>query len=185
LAILVISGSGRGAGKTAIGCALLAALSEFCWAAVKVTPHGHSYAPVFEETDRNSDKDTGRFLRAGACSAYLVSVSDEPGEELNVKLRKIRSQSNCDALLVESNQVAAAEIAEGGETVVSLAVLDGSFAKQSLNTAMDRADALILADSASLEDLRLVAPERPAFKLSNGLWSSPELAAFVRRKLRA
>ena len=51
MAIIVVGGSNRGAGKTALVCGLIAALPEFHWIAVKVTDHDHGQpSPIWEET---------------------------------------------------------------------------------------------------------------------------------------
>ncbi len=41
MAIIVVGGSNRGVGKTALVCALIAALTEYRWTAVKITTHDH------------------------------------------------------------------------------------------------------------------------------------------------
>jgi hypothetical protein len=41
MAIIVVGGSNRGVGKTALACGLIAALPEYHWAAVKITTHEH------------------------------------------------------------------------------------------------------------------------------------------------
>jgi hypothetical protein len=44
MAIIVVGGSNRGVGKTALVCGLIAALPEYRWAAVKITTHEHPQA---------------------------------------------------------------------------------------------------------------------------------------------
>jgi len=52
VAIVVVGGSGRGVGKTALVCGLIRALPEIPWTAVKITSDAHAVAkPIFEETD--------------------------------------------------------------------------------------------------------------------------------------
>jgi hypothetical protein len=41
MAIIVVGGSNRGVGKTALVCGLIAALPEYRWSAVKITTHDH------------------------------------------------------------------------------------------------------------------------------------------------
>jgi hypothetical protein len=41
MAIIVVGGSNRGVGKTALVCGLIAALPEYRWTAVKITAHDH------------------------------------------------------------------------------------------------------------------------------------------------
>ena len=186
MAVLVIGGSGSGAGKTAVGCALIAAMPEFCWLAVKVTPHLHDGGEIFEETgsgDAGAGKDTARYLRAGARRAFLVrAVEGDPAE----LVREVRRRAlECDGLLVESNRVLPELVAGAGEKWISLAVLDDGLGtgKASLTGAVERADGLVLTGGALPERLSLVAGTKPVFSLPDGVWESPELVALVRGRL--
>jgi len=181
----VIAGSGRGAGKTAVGCALIAALPELRWAAVKVSPHGHTTGQeLWEELDFHSEKDTGRYLAAGARRAFLVSgVKDSQAVELLLEARG--RASKCNALLVESNRIAAGVVANLGEPTVSIAVLAGAEAewKASLLESAGMADALVLAKGVSREEFTSPFLRKPIFELAAGQWSVPELVRFVRVRL--
>jgi len=75
MAIIVVGGGGRGAGKTALVCGLMRALPEIKWTAVKITTHEHGKAatPVWEETTPGQETDTARYLAAGARRALLVT----------------------------------------------------------------------------------------------------------------
>ena len=185
MAVLVIAGSGRGAGKTAVGCALMAAMPEFSWAAVKVSPHRHDVdEELWEELDFRTAKDTGRYLAAGARRAFLVSgATDLRAVELVLEARE--RTSLCDALLVESNRVAAGSVARPGEAEVSLAVLAGAEAewKASLRESAGMADALVLANGVSPEEFASPFLRKPVFGLAAGEWSVPELVRFVRGRL--
>jgi hypothetical protein len=185
LAVLVIAGSGRGAGKTAVGCALMAAMPEFSWLAVKVTPHRHNVDDeLWEELDFRSAKDTGRYLAAGARRAFLVSwATDLRAAELVLEARG--RASLCDALLVESNRIAAGVVGRRGEPAVSIAVLSGGEAewKASLRESAGTADALVLAGGVSPEGFTSPFLRKPVFGLATGQWSVPELVRFVRGRL--
>lgn len=187
LAVLVISGSGRGAGKTAVGCALIAAMPEPNWLAVKVTPHLHGVdGGLWEEEDQESSTDTGRYLRAGAAHAFLISnVSDEGIPELLLRARDGCAEAS--ALLVESNRVDPEMVVDRGERTVCLAVLSGPVAgwKASLRGRMDGADAVVLTGGLSLEELPAGVGEKVMFRLAEGQWLSPELLAFVRERIVA
>lgn len=75
MAIIVVGGGGRGAGKTALVCGLMRALPEIVWTAVKVTTHEHGKpTPIWEETEPGDGSDTGRYLAAGARRALLVTT---------------------------------------------------------------------------------------------------------------
>jgi hypothetical protein len=74
MAIIVVGGSNRGAGKTALVCGLIAALPEFAWTAIKITTHDHGQpAPIFEEKLAGDESDTARYLGAGAKRAFLAT----------------------------------------------------------------------------------------------------------------
>ncbi len=87
--LAVVGGQCRKVGKTALVVDLIAALREFEWTAVKITPHSDSGCPVNgpgcgcaphehtfairEETNPGTG-DTGRFLAAGARRALWVQT---------------------------------------------------------------------------------------------------------------
>jgi hypothetical protein len=75
MAIIVVGGSTKGAGKTTLVCGLIAALPEFRWTAVKITSHEHGHpTPVWEETNKGEETDTSRYLAAGAKRAFLATA---------------------------------------------------------------------------------------------------------------
>jgi hypothetical protein len=76
MAIIVVGGSSRGVGKTALVCGLIAALSEYRWSAVKITTDVHSKPkPIWEETSAGKGTDTARYLAAGAERAFLATAA--------------------------------------------------------------------------------------------------------------
>jgi hypothetical protein len=78
MALIVVGGGGRGAGKTALVCGLMRALPETAWTAVKVTTHEHGNAsPIWEETIAGESTDTARYLAAGARRALLVTAGED------------------------------------------------------------------------------------------------------------
>ncbi len=190
MAVLTIAGSGRGAGKTAVGCALMAALTEFRWAAVKVTPHGHAIdAEIWEEHDAGSDKDTGRYLAAGAERAFLIRGSSSgplhglPDRQTEGRIAEVRVlASECDALLVESNQMEAAALARPGETASSVAVLSGPHEewKASLHACLSRVDAVVQVDWPQSEVFDSSLFGKPTFSRVDESWHIPALAECVR-----
>jgi len=185
LAVLVITGSGRGAGKTAVGCALIAAMPELRWVAVKVSPHVHDLGEeLWEELDFRSTKDTGRYLAAGTRRSFLISgVPELRSAEL---VTEARSRARlCDAVLVESNRIAAGMVASRGERVVSIAVLAGAEPewKPSLLDCAGSVDALVLAGGVLPEEFDSPFLRKPVFGLTAGQWSVPELVGFVRGRL--
>jgi hypothetical protein len=84
MAIIVVGGGGRGAGKTALVCGLMRALPDISWTAVKITSHEHGHeqgqdktTPIWEETAPGDGTDTARYLAAGACRALLVTAGED------------------------------------------------------------------------------------------------------------
>jgi len=104
MAIIVVGGGGRGAGKTALICGLIHALPELQWTAIKITSHAHNkLTPVWEETVAGQGTDTGRYLASGAKRALLVTAADD---ELGAIVQQILTgHSSAGALIFESNKV--------------------------------------------------------------------------------
>ena len=65
MAIIVVGGSNRGVGKTALVCGLIAALPEYHWAAVKITTHEHKQpvSPGRANSSEGSTPDVSHPLR--------------------------------------------------------------------------------------------------------------------------
>jgi len=91
--LLLVSGSGRNVGKTTFICGVIASDRLKKMAAIKITPHFHdpddglipivenSNFRIFEETNHFSDKDTSRYLQAGAKKSYFIQTTDQFLEE--------------------------------------------------------------------------------------------------------
>lgn len=78
MAIIVVGGGGRGAGKTALVCGLMRALPEIPWTAVKITTHEHGKpTPIWEETEPGEGSDTACYLAAGARRSLLVTARED------------------------------------------------------------------------------------------------------------
>jgi hypothetical protein len=182
--VLAISGSGRGAGKTAVGCALMAALPELSWTAVKVTPHGHGLPlGLVEETDRNSDKDTGRYLAAGARRAFLLTVDEHWGGGLVPGFNALMPDGvDVGAVLVESNRFALSDWSRSGVKLAVIGAGEGEW-KVSLRACALAADALVLTAGMQPDDLPTELCGRNLFVLPAGKWTSPAIVEFVRGRL--
>jgi hypothetical protein len=108
MAIIVVGGSGRGVGKTALICGLISALPDARWTAVKITTHAHGHTePVFEETAAGEGTDTARYLAAGAQRALLVTSHED---DLATTVRRILDEDRDESragvnLIFESNSV--------------------------------------------------------------------------------
>ena len=104
MAIIVIGGGGRGAGKTALVCGLMRALPEHRWTAIKITSHAHEhFVPVYEEKVAGQGTDTARYLSAGAHCALLVTAYE--GELASVVRKILQERTPQSHLIFESNSV--------------------------------------------------------------------------------
>lgn len=186
MAVVVIAGSGRNVGKSAVVCSLIRCLPEFCWTAVKISPHAHfSASDVFEEFDASSPADTGRYLAAGAQRAYLAAGLH--GRQLAAYKGLSTADGGCPrpGLIFESNQVDLDEVLATCESGLCLAVLGGLVHdwKPSLMGRALTADALVLTSGFTCDLLPAPLRKKRTFQLAIGTWQSPELARFVRSKI--
>ena len=69
MAIIVVGGSNRGVGKTALVCGLIAALPEYRWAAVKISSHVHTQAASPDTDERGSGEPGPGELAEGAATS--------------------------------------------------------------------------------------------------------------------
>lgn len=99
--LLLIAGTGTKSGKTTIACKIIRQFSELKIAAIKITPHFHEttegllaisekigYA-IYEESVRDSFKDTSRMLGAGADKVYFAKVWDDQLFEVFGEIMKL------------------------------------------------------------------------------------------------
>jgi len=110
--LLLISGSGRNSGKTALACRLIEQLSSIGIISVKISPHFHSSKgdseilfrtagyEIYEERSAGTDKDTSRMLRSGARKAIYIQASDSFLEDSFLKVYSLIPESN--AVVCES-----------------------------------------------------------------------------------
>ena len=155
MAVLVISGSGRGVGKTAVGCGLMAALPELGWVGVKVSPHGHGkhgdgtgikLALVYEGNSNSGANGLDRLKREAensTCTDVPVWEEQDPmsskdtGRYLMAGARRaflVSGGADClcgirreaaESLLVESNRESLESLAGAHEALLRVAVLGG------------------------------------------------------------
>ena len=193
--MLILAGSGCGAGKTAVGCALIAAMPELRWIAVKFSPHAHEFSDtglIWEETDRDSDKDTGRYLAAGAAQAFLAPGVEADATQTVLKAARLAHPGphpgphSGDALLFESNQIEPALAAQPEEPLLCLAVLAGPERdwKPSIWPRLASADALVLSGGLTPEQLSPQWRGKRTFCLPREQWITEEIRIFVRERLR-
>jgi len=88
--LLLISGSGRNAGKTTLACAIIKEVStKSAIYALKISPHFHKLSKnqellvqhegfkIFREKDKNASKDSSRMLQAGAKDVFYIQCKDD------------------------------------------------------------------------------------------------------------
>jgi len=87
--LLLIAGTGTKSGKTSLACRIIEQFKSLNITTIKISPHFHETTPglktireetgyaIYEETDRNTTKDTARMLRSGASKVYFAKVVDK------------------------------------------------------------------------------------------------------------
>lgn len=198
MAIVVVGGHSRNVGKTSVAAALIAALPEFRWSAMKITQYGHGVCSadglachcatadhtwaISEEKDLSGESDTSRFLLAGALPVWWVR--SEQGR-LAEAMPAIRTRLGANAnVMIESNSVL-----KFIRPDLYLSVLDPSQAdfKSSAQEFLDRADALLVHGGDGDVKWKAIslkpAADRPRFAIQPPHYITPEVVAFVRSVL--
>jgi hypothetical protein len=87
--LLLIAGTGTKSGKTSMACRIIEQFMNLNITAIKISPHCHETTPglktiydetgyaIYEETNRNTTKDTSRMLKSGAHKVYFAKVMDD------------------------------------------------------------------------------------------------------------
>jgi hypothetical protein len=85
MAIIVVGGSNRGVGKTALICGLIAALPDYRWTAVKITSEDHKQpvSPGRRNTAEGPTPNTPLQLRASFFRQIFEGRSGETARELD------------------------------------------------------------------------------------------------------
>lgn len=153
--ILVIGGHTRSVGKTSVVAGLIAAFRDLHWTALKITQYGHGVCSangqpcdcatgdhswaVTEEKDRSGERDTSRFLVAGADHSWWVRTQQGRLAEAMPRIRAILAKT--ENVIIESNS-----ILRFLKPDLYLTVLDPATAdfKSSAQEFLDRADAVLL-----------------------------------------
>jgi hypothetical protein len=177
MATVIVGGSGRNVGKTTLVCALIAALPEYRWTAVKISAHDHGHPePVWEETGSGENTDTERYLAAGAKRALLVTALE--GE---MPIAKIRAAIEHDEhVIFESNR-----IANYYKPNLCLAVLGEPDLerKPSFAEFAKHADVFVALETKDARGFAL-APDSTVFPLVDFQAMPPELLVWLRARLR-
>jgi len=198
MSLVVIGGHSRSVGKTSVVAGLIAALPEFRWTAVKITQYGHGICSangelcdcatddhswaLTEERDRSGGSDTSRFLVSGAARSLWLRTRQGMLAEAMPRLRQ--ELAGAENAILESNSVMRFLRPDLYITVLDAATADF---KTSAQEFLDRADAVILHDSAdhvvwATVSLKPVA-DKPMFRIRPPQYVTPELVEFVRRKI--
>jgi hypothetical protein len=180
--------------------ALISALREFDWTAVKITQYGHGICSadgaacdcvtddhswaISEERDHSGESDTSRFLLAGASRALWVRTEQGRLAEAMPALRaRIVGVGN---VILESNSVMKFLRPDLYLTVLDPATADF---KNSAREFLDRADAVILHETAgdsAWQDVSLKpVAGSPVFRITPPEYVTPEIVEFVRSRLAA
>jgi hypothetical protein len=181
VAIVVVGGSGKDVGKTGLVCAIISALRDFEWTAVKIT--GHDYpesqdhsgktpaAMIREEKRAGQGTDTGRYLCAGAKRALLVTRAGAkvPIEEIWAALGNDRN------VIFESNR-----IIEVVRPDLCLALLGGDEKKASFERLLRMTDAVI---SLGDDDQQAVVDGLQTFRLASMDGLPAEMVRWMRERL--
>jgi hypothetical protein len=87
--LLLIAGTGTKSGKTTMACRIIEQFNDLAITAIKISPHFHETTPglksineetgysIYEESNRDTTKDTSRMLRSGASRVYFAKVLDD------------------------------------------------------------------------------------------------------------
>jgi GTPase SAR1 family protein len=99
--LLLIAGTGAKAGKTTLACRIIRQRPELRITAIKITPHFHETThgliviseckgySIYEETEKNSTKDTSRMLDSGADRVFFAKVWDNNLQEAFNEIMKL------------------------------------------------------------------------------------------------
>jgi len=199
MSILVIGGHSRSVGKTSVVAGLIAALPEFNWTALKITQYGHGICSadgqacdcatsdhswaISEEKNSQGDSDTSRFLAAGAARVWWVRTEQGRLAEAMPALRE--KLAGAENVICESNSVLKFLRPDLYLTVLDPATPDF---KSSAREFLDRASAIILHESKNGDpawnDVSLKpVVGKPIFHITPPPYVTPEIVAFVRKRL--
>lgn len=199
MAIVVIGGHSRNIGKTSAVCALVSALPDRHWTAIKITQFGHGVCSangepcdcetgdhtiaISEERDARTGTDSSRYLAAGAARSLWVRTRVGLLAEVMPRIRAVIARD--ENVILESNSVL-----RFLQPDIYAAVLDPGVAdfKASALRYLDRADAILLcAPEQGSRSWDGVSPklikDTPKFRITPPDYVSAEFAAFVAKRL--
>ena len=193
MAIVVIGGQAKDVGKTGVVCALISALPERRWTAIKISSaHGGSerraaavtrVMAIAEERDPTTGTDSSRYLAAGAVRAFWVRTAEG---QLAQAMPGIRAaMAAAENVILESNSILG-----WLQPDLYATVLDPRIAafKASALRYLDRADAILLCAGTMQQPgwsgVSLKSMEHtPTFRVAPPCYDSVEFNSFVAQKL--
>jgi hypothetical protein len=186
MAIVVIGGQSKNIGKTAVVCALIAAMPERRWTAIKISPaYGEPEATVAhtgaieEECNASKGTDSSRYLAAGAARSFWARTSAGQLAEAMPGIRA--AMAGAENVVLESNS-----ILEWLQPDVYAIVLDPRIAdfKASALRYLTRADAVLrCGGGAPSGDVLWALEHKPRFQIAPPDYCSVEFNSFVAQKL--
>lgn len=178
--LVVVGGQGRKVGKSAVVAALIRALPEAGWTAIKISAHAHGASGGYELREETSPSatDSGRCLRAGAVRAFWLHGPPESlGDSVPQLTRLIAAARNT---IIESNSV----LDYLSPDLYLLVVAPGNADwKGSARRHLDRADAFIISGPGSSTSAPLLPRNKPRFLVAAPDYHSEALAEFVAARL--
>jgi hypothetical protein len=190
MAVIVIGGQSRNIGKTSVICALISALREERWTAIKITHHDHPTSQtgkasiaISEEHNPTTQTDSARYLAAGAAKSFLIyAVQEQLSQAMPFIHKEIAGSKN---IIIESNSILDHLHPDVYAIVLDPEVADFKFSAQ---RHLARANALLLItgnpQEPSWSDLLSSVPKFIAtFKITPPAWFSPEFTSFIAGKL--
>ncbi|HWE49654.1 MAG TPA: hypothetical protein VG273_07695 [Bryobacteraceae bacterium] len=195
--LIVVGGHSRNIGKTGVVCAILRALPEWNWTAIKITQFGHGVCSrngepcpcedpvhpvaISPEEGYTPETDSGRFLASGAARAWWVRTPSGRLQEALPRLHKIIDpQGNT---IIESNSILRFLRPDFCAMVLDGAVSD--FKPSSLRF-LDRAHALVVTSPSALawpEVPQSLLRPRPRLPALAPAYESRELIERIRTSL--
>ena len=193
MAIVVVGGQAKDVGKTGVVCALISALPERRWTAIKISSaHGGSgdraaavtrVMAIAEERDPTTGTDSSRFLAAGAVRAFWVRTAEG---QLAQAMPGIRAaMAAAENVILESNSILGWLQPDLYATVLDPRIVGF---KASALRYLDRAGAILLCAGATprpnWSGVSFKAMEHtPTFRVAPPRYDCVEFNSFVKRKL--
>lgn len=194
MSIIVVGGHSRNIGKTSVVAGIIAALPHLRWTAVKITQYGHGICSangepcdcatddhtiaLTEERRRASGTDSARYLAAGAEHSWWLRTRQGQLAEAMPRLRSLIGKT--ENVILESNSVLRFLRPDVFVSVLDPAVADF---KPSALRYLDRADAIVLPEGASVDQWPGVAPallnRARRFPFRGTDYCTPELIQFL------